>query len=139
MAARCAVAAADGGELTLVREETEFGFWPSFLPDGDRFLYLTEIGEDHCLLCPKCGYAANAEVATFVKETAHAGEEPAAIEEIDTPGLTTIEQLADHLNIPKSKTCKAVFYTATYGDEKGGTRSDPVLVAIRASPLHGVP
>ena len=34
---------ADGGELTLVREETEFGFWPSFLPDGDRFLYLTEI------------------------------------------------------------------------------------------------
>jgi prolyl-tRNA synthetase len=99
--------------------------------DTHEFLYLTDIGEDHCLLCPNCGYAANAEVATFVKETAHANEEPAPMEEIDTPGMTTIEQLADHLGIPKSKTCKAVFYTAVYGDEKGGMREDPVFIAIR--------
>lgn len=98
--------------------------------DTHEFLYLTEIGEDRCLLCPNCGYAANAEVATFVKETAHEGEEPAALEEIDTPGLTTIEQLADHLGVPKSKTCKAVFYTAVFGDESG-TREEPVFIAIR--------
>jgi prolyl-tRNA synthetase len=99
--------------------------------DTHEFLYLTEIGEDRCLLCPKCGYAANAEVATFVKEPAWAGEAPKPVEEIDTPGLTTIEALADHLGVPKSRTCKAVFYTATYGDAHGGTREDPVLVAIR--------
>ncbi len=99
--------------------------------DTHEFLYLTDIGEDHCLLCPKCGYAANAEVATFVKEPASGGEAPKELEEIDTPGLKTIEALAEHLGVPKSRTCKAVFYTATYGDAHAGTRQDPVLVAIR--------
>ena len=97
--------------------------------DTHEFIYLTEHGEDTCLLCPKCGYAANAEVAAFVKEPAHppkAGAEPQPIQEIPTPGLYTIQALADHLGIPTSKTCKAVFYSATYSD-----REEAVFVAIR--------
>ena len=43
--------------------------------DTHEFVYLTDYGEDSCLLCPKCGYAANAEVAAFVKEPAHGDEE----------------------------------------------------------------
>ena len=97
--------------------------------DTHEFIYLTEHGEDTCLLCPKCGYAANAEVAAFGKEPAHppqAGEEPQPIQEIPTPGLYTIQALADHLGIPTSKTCKAVFYSATSSD-----REEAVFVAIR--------
>ncbi|MEE8347537.1 MAG: proline--tRNA ligase, partial [Dehalococcoidia bacterium] len=97
--------------------------------DTHEFIYLTEYGEDTCLLCPKCGYAANAEVAAFVKEPAHppeADEEPQPVQEIPTPGLYTIQALADHLNIPTSKTCKAVFYSASYSDHE-----EPVFVAIR--------
>ncbi len=90
--------------------------------DTHEFVYLTEHGEDSCLLCPRCGYAANAEVAAFVKEAAHSGDQPAPVEEIPTPGLYTIQALAGHLGIPTSKTCKAVFYSA------GG---QPVFVAIR--------
>ena len=90
--------------------------------DTHEFIYLTEYGEDTCLLCPKCGYAANAEVAAFVKEPAHNTEEPKPIEEIPTPGLYTIHPLADHLGLPTSKTCKAVFYSAD---------GEPVFVAIR--------
>ncbi|MCH7835888.1 MAG: proline--tRNA ligase [Chloroflexi bacterium] len=90
--------------------------------DTHEFIYLTEYGEDTCLLCPKCGYAANADVAAFVKEPAHTAEEPKPIEEIPTPGLYTIQALADHLGIPTSKTCKAVFYSAD---------GEPVFVAIR--------
>ncbi len=90
--------------------------------DTHEFIYLTEYGEDTCLLCPKCGYAANAEVAAFVKEPAHNAEEPKPIEEIPTPGLYTIQSLADHLGLPTSKTCKAVFYSAD---------GEPVFVAIR--------
>jgi len=122
--------------------------------DTHEFIFLTEHGEDSCLLCPKCGYAANAEVAAFVKEPAHAGEEPQPVQEIPTPGLYTIGALADHLGVPASKTCKAVFYTAVYAGPptpKGGLqpaegsaddarlkpglqdelREEPVLVAIR--------
>ena len=93
--------------------------------DTHEFVYLTEHGEDSCLLCPKCAYAANAEVAAFVKEPSHppkADEQPQPIQEIPTPGLYTIQALADHLGFPTSKTCKAVFYSA------GG---EPVFVAIR--------
>ena len=93
--------------------------------DTHEFVFLTEHGEDSCLLCPGCGYAANAEVAAFVKEPTHpprADEQPADVEEIPTPGLYTIQALADHLGIPTSKTCKAVFYSAD---------GQPVFVAIR--------
>jgi prolyl-tRNA synthetase len=90
--------------------------------DTHEFIYLTEHGEDSLLLCPKCGYAANAEVAAFVKEPAHASEAPKAVQEIPTPGMYTIQALAEHLGIPESKTCKAVFYSAD---------GEPVLVAIR--------
>lgn len=90
--------------------------------DTHEFIYLTEYGEDTLLLCPKCGYAANAEVAAFVKEPAHAGEEPKPVEEIPTPGLYTIQALSEHLGVPTTRTCKAVFYSAD---------GEPVFVAIR--------
>jgi prolyl-tRNA synthetase len=90
--------------------------------DTHEFIYLTEHGEDSLLLCPKCGYAANAEVAAFVKQPAHAGEEPKPLEEIDTPGQKTIADLAAFLNVPATRTCKAVFYQAD---------GEPVFVAIR--------
>jgi len=111
--------------------------------DTHEFIYLTEHGEDSCLFCPNCGYAANAEVAAFVKEPAHADEEPRPVEEIDTPGLHTIAALADHLGVSESRTCKAVFYSATMAAEgarsKGqgargadkASRMEPVFVAIR--------
>jgi len=108
--------------------------------DTHEFIFLTDYGEDSCLLCPKCGYAANAEVAAFVKEPAH-GEEPAKpVEEIPTPGLYTIAALAEHLGVPESRTCKAVFYSATLAAEEptnrqtgkpDGGRTEAVLVAIR--------
>jgi prolyl-tRNA synthetase len=109
--------------------------------DTHEFLYLTDIGEDTCLLCPNCGYAANAEVAAFVKEPAHASSDPLPLEEIDTPGQKTIADLATFLNVPESQTCKAVFYTATLIDdvtpspaaagEGAGGEGTPVFVAIR--------
>jgi len=108
--------------------------------DTHEFIYLTEHGEDSLLLCPKCGYAANAEVAAFVKEPAHGDEEPKAVEEIDTPGLYTIAALAEQLGVPESRTCKAVFYLATLpaAPGEGGRRkeegeggTEPVFVAIR--------
>lgn len=104
--------------------------------DTHEFIYLTDYGEDTCLLCPNCGYAANAEVAAFVKEPVHPDEAPLPVSEIPTPGLYTIQALAEHLGVPESKTCKAVFYTATFaageaGDNHAATTSEPVFVTIR--------
>jgi prolyl-tRNA synthetase len=77
-----------------------------------EFMYLTPIGEDTILICEHCGYTANRQVAKFRKPIPEA-EEQRPIEKISTPGTSTIETLANSLEIPKSSTAKAVFLVAT--------------------------
>ena len=79
--------------------------------DSHEFLLQTPTGEDTVITCPGCGYTANAEkaVATY-KELPIELEEP--LTEVSTPGVKTIDQLAQFLNITEEKTIKAVFYAA---------------------------
>ncbi|MEE9188667.1 MAG: proline--tRNA ligase, partial [Anaerolineales bacterium] len=77
-----------------------------------EFMYLTPIGEDTLLVCNNCGYAANRQIARFKKDPA-AVEEPLPIEKVATPDTKTIEDLAEYLGIPKSKTAKAIFIIAS--------------------------
>lgn len=77
-----------------------------------EFMYLNPIGEDTLMLCDSCGYAANRQVARFSKPRP-APEPPLPIERVHTPQTRTIESLARYLNIPESKTAKAVFLTAS--------------------------
>jgi prolyl-tRNA synthetase len=77
--------------------------------DSHEFLLATESGEDVMLLCPACGYSANAERAESVKPPRDE-EVPLPLSEVNTPGIKTIEDLAAFLGIPESKTLKAVFY-----------------------------
>lgn len=77
-----------------------------------EFMYLTPIGEDTLLLCDHCGYAANRQIARFRKPAA-AAEDPQPLERVATPGVTTIEALAEFLGVPKARTAKAVFLIAS--------------------------
>jgi len=74
-----------------------------------EFMVLSEAGEDTLIHCPSCGYAANGEAARFSKGGAD-DEEPLPLEEVATPGMKTIQQLAEFLGVPTSRTAKAVFY-----------------------------
>ena len=89
--------------------------------DSHEFILLADAGEDTIMLCGSCGYAANAEKARFARPHAPQ-EEPLALEEVHTPGVRTIADLARLLDIPTSKTLKAVFYAAD---------GEVVLVSIR--------
>ena len=79
--------------------------------DSHEFLLATPTGEDTVITCPACAYTANAEKAEGVYP---AQETPPALplEEVATPGIKTIAELADFLNVPHSQTLKAVFYAA---------------------------
>lgn len=77
-----------------------------------EFMYLTPVGEDTLLLCDSCGYSANRQIARFQKPQA-AAEEALPAEKVATPDTKTIEALADFLDVPKSKTAKAVFLVAS--------------------------
>ena len=77
--------------------------------DSQEFILLADGGEDTIILCEVCGYAANAEKAEFAKPPAPI-EDPLPLEDVHSPGVKTIDELCDFLDIPQAKTIKAVFY-----------------------------
>ena len=93
-----------GVPLTAVRSDRG----PRGGAAAHEFMYLTAAGEDGIARCAQCGYAARREAACFALEPA-AGE-PAALEEVPTPGAATIDELAAFLGIAPQQTAKMVFY-----------------------------
>ncbi|MBN1955924.1 MAG: proline--tRNA ligase [Anaerolineae bacterium] len=92
-----------------------------------EFMYLTPIGEDTIIICDGCDYTANRQVARF-RKPAPAAEPPQALEKVATPGTTTIQDLAQFLGVPKSRTAKAVFCTATLA--RGQEEVDQLVLAV---------
>ncbi|MCI0887934.1 MAG: proline--tRNA ligase, partial [Chloroflexi bacterium] len=76
-----------------------------------EFILLADAGEDTIIICPQSHYYANAEKAVFQKPE-QTPEDPLELEEVHTPGVKTIAELAEFLDVPTSKTLKAVFYSA---------------------------
>jgi len=86
-----------------------------------EFMLITETGEDEIIYCANCGYAANTEKAISIKNANPSGS-LLPVEEVSTPGMTTIEEVASFLGIGSNQTLKAVFYSAD---------SEVVFVVIR--------
>jgi prolyl-tRNA synthetase len=99
-----------------------------------EFVYLTAAGEDTLVLCRQCGYAANQEVARFVKEPL-TGDAPRPLERVHTPGQQTIQDLARFLGIDERQTAKVVFFTGTYGAD----RPDRLLMVLVRGDMEANP
>jgi prolyl-tRNA synthetase len=89
--------------------------------DSHEFMVIATSGEDEIIYCPDCQYAANVEKAESVKGNIDNGE-PLPVEEVATPGMATIEEVAGFLKVPPNHTLKAVFYI---------TDGELIFVAIR--------
>lgn len=86
--------------------------------EAHEFMYLNPSGEDTLLLCDSCGYRANRQVATYEREAIEAESEK-PLQKVATPNCKTIEEVASFLNVPQSKTAKAVFLIGTiHGEEQ---------------------
>ena len=94
-----------------------------------EFMYLTPIGEDTLLLCDSCGYTANRQVARFQKTPSHP-EKLKPMEKVRTPSCKTIEDLAHFLDVPTSRTAKAVFFIASF-TEGVETKEKFIFAVIR--------
>jgi prolyl-tRNA synthetase len=92
-----------------------------------EYMYLTPAGEDTLLLCDKCGYRANRQIAIFKKHKPD-HEDAAEMKKVETPNVATIEALADFLKIPKAKTAKAVFMMAKFKD--GEKQTEKLVFAV---------
>ena len=74
-----------------------------------EFMAIADSGEDTLILCPKCGYKANKEVAKAKRD--YLKEEAQNPENVATPNKATIEEVSSYLNITPSQTLKSVVYS----------------------------
>ncbi|MEW6716425.1 MAG: proline--tRNA ligase [Chloroflexota bacterium] len=114
-------------DLPVVAVQSDVGMMGGKL--AHEFMYLTPMGEDTLIFCGACGYKANRQVAKFSKP--HPPQENMLpVEKVATPDVSTIQELAEFLDIPKEKTAKAVFMMATIG---GGNSAEErfVFVVVR--------
>ena len=74
-----------------------------------EFMAIAEAGEADIIHCSACDYAANIEIGKpgIMKQAEEALKE---LEVVDTPNASTIEAVAEMLNLPLEKTIKAVVY-----------------------------
>ncbi len=79
-----------------------------------EFMVLNPAGEDVLVLCETCDYAANRQIA-IVPKPDPAPEDPLPLDEVATPGTTTIASLAAFLGIGTDRTAKAAFFTTGDG------------------------
>lgn len=75
-----------------------------------EFMAVSETGESLVAYCDDCNYAATDEKATVVYNIENSEEEELEREKIHTPGIKTIEELSNFLNVEKDKLAKSVIY-----------------------------
>jgi prolyl-tRNA synthetase len=79
-----------------------------------EFMVVNEYGEDTLVLCDECGYAENQQIA-LVRKPDPEPEPALPMEDVETPGATTIDALASFLGVPASRTAKAAFFVTGDG------------------------
>lgn len=81
-----------------------------------EFTALSEVGESEIAYCEKCHMAATTEKALCVDaQTSNEVELP--LEEVNTPGTKTIEEVSNFLNMDQAQTIKALLFV-TYDDNE---------------------
>ena len=121
--------------LETIASESGVGFM-----GGERayeFHIETDIGDDTVLSCPTCGYCANQDVATAIKE--ELSETLLPLETIRTDQCTTMEKLSEFLNVPKRRLVKSMIYHSSKGFVMAVVRGDYSISREKLSSLLGTP
>jgi len=87
-----------------------------------EFLMPTDSADHAIILCDKCQYCASKEVAVGGKR--YLREEEKVLEKVHTPGCTTIDDLAEFLDVPKERTAKSLVYITPRGLVMAVVRGD---------------
>ncbi|MFO7915914.1 MAG: proline--tRNA ligase [Candidatus Krumholzibacteriales bacterium] len=83
--------------------------------ESHEFMVLADNGEDRILSC-SCGYSVNLEKAAAIPSGGTEGaEHQEEMEEVKTPGASTVQQVSDFLHVEKNRIVKTLLYRV--GDE----------------------
>ncbi|NOY52348.1 MAG: proline--tRNA ligase [Deltaproteobacteria bacterium] len=97
-----------------------------------EFMVMAETGEDAVACCDSCGYAANTERAEIRKGTAESSGDADAVEEVETPGKKSVEEVAAFLKIEPERLIKTLIVMDEEGHAAVGlVRGDHELNEIK--------
>lgn len=98
-----------------------------------EFALESDAGEDHVVLCDRCGDAANTEVARSAEpEPPFGSPDPPPVSRVSTPGATTIDQLVQLLGVAAHDLLKTVVFSA---DGRMVAASVPGSMEVNATKL----
>ena len=105
-----------------------------------EFHVLANSGEDAIAFSDGSDYAANVELAEALAPPGEAAEPGQAMTEVATPGVASIEELADFLQVESSATAKTLL---VHGEDEGSLvalvlRGDHQLNALKTEKLPGI-
>ncbi len=104
---------------------------------SEEFMVESDAGEDTCVLCKSCGYAANQEVAVSNLEETHAPESPVEFEKVSTPTQRTVEEVAEFLKKPKARFIKSLVFMGDDGPAMVLVRGDDEVNESKLLPILG--
>lgn len=87
---------------------------------SQEFMVESDFGEDTLVLCTKCDYAANLDVAASVPHGVEG--QPNSLRKVHTPDKKTIEEVSTFLNLPHNRLMKSLVYIV---------ENEPVMILIR--------
>ncbi|MBL7033378.1 MAG: proline--tRNA ligase [Candidatus Delongbacteria bacterium] len=88
---------------------------------SQEFMAESDAGEDTCVLCNACDYAANLEIAVSGQSYESRSDQPVELKEVATPGHGTIEEVAAFLQQEPDNFIKSILYIAD---------DQPILVCV---------
>lgn len=105
-----------GLEFTVV--EADGGTMAGGDAKTHEFQVIADSGEDAVIYCNRCGYAANIEKAATKRPPIDFFKSNLPISEIETPNVSSIEDLCNFLKIPAHHDLKSLVYTAINGKDE---------------------
>ncbi len=91
---------------------------------SEEFMVTADSGEDSIVLCPKCGYYANAEVAKGKMPDSKISGKFSQKTEVFTPEVRSVEEVSNFLGVEPEVIVKSILFTS---DENSST----VLILVR--------
>ncbi len=91
---------------------------------SEEFMVVADSGEDSVVICPKCGYYANTEVARGKILDKKIKGNFSDKKEVHTPNVRTVDEVSEFLNVSPELIVKSILFVSNNEDES-------VLVLIR--------
>ena len=105
--------------------------------ESEEFMVASPVGENQAVRCRRCGYAANAEVATSRVERFSRGERE--METVYTPETRTIEEVSAFLGVAPSQLMKSLLLIGPGGPVMALIRGDHEADERKLEALFGGP